>query len=235
MKNKIFYFLTLILLTTLTGCEENAEPTGIDFVTFETQDESYVLDLGSTLNAEYKVYTATKVGSDTSFNVTVGGSIGSSSYNVPATVTIPANSNEGTLSISISENNFDTTNGETLTLALSSDGYFLGETLTIVVNVFCPSQIAGNYAYSDGNMKAATITAGSGINNFVVSGDNQFGSNYSFNINDQCGSISVTGGFLPDNFGIAVSGSGTVMANGNVVIDYTVDGYFSATMTLVPQ
>lgn len=235
MKNKIFYFLTFILLTTLTGCEENAEPTGIAFVTFEETSKSYVLDKGTTLNTDYKVYTATKVSSDTSFNITVTGSVSSSNYSIPATVTIPANSNEGTISISISENGFNTTTGETLTLALSSNGYYSGEAMEIVVNVFCPSDIAGSYVYSDGSMLPVTITAGIGVNNFVVSRDNAYTTAYSIDINDQCGSISITGGYL-DRLGYTSSGSGTVMANGDIVLTMTADGlYADRTMTLVRQ
>ena len=88
-----------------------------------------------------------------------------------------ANSNEATVSISITENNLDKINGETLSITIASpDGFYTGEaTLKIVVNVFCQSQIEGSYVYSDGNGKAATIVAGSGVNNFIVSGDNAFG------------------------------------------------------------
>lgn len=99
-----------------------------------------------------------------------------------------------------------------------------------------PSQIAGDYIYSDGNQKAVTITAGSGVNNFVISGDNAFTTNYAIRVNDQCGAITVTGGDIQDNFNLAVSGSGTVMDNGDIVLSYTAQGQFAdRTMTLVRQ
>lgn len=238
MKNKILYFLTLIILTTFTGCQEPVEPTGIAFITFEKPSESFIINEGTTLNTEFKIFTATNVGSDTTLDLTTITTLNAANYSVPASVTIPANSNEATISISITENNFDKINGETMSISFSSpDGFYSGETnLNIIVSVFCPSAIAGSYAYSDGNKKAVTITAGTGVNNFVVSGDNAFKSNYAFYINDQCGSISVTGGILIDNFGIAVSGSGTVNDNGNIVFTYSAAGYFSdRTMTLVKQ
>jgi hypothetical protein len=238
MKNKIFYFLTFILLTTLSGCEESAEPTGIDFITFGTSSETYIINKGATLNAEYKIFTATNVSSDLTLNLNVTTNIDASNYSVPSSITIPANSNEVSFSISINENNFDQIKGETMSISFSSpDGFYSGATdLDIQLNVFCPSAIAGSYKYSNGNGKAVTITAGTGINNFIVSGDNAFATNYSFNINDQCGVILVTGGYLADNFGIPVSGSGVVMSNGDLEITYTADGYFAdRTMKLVKQ
>jgi hypothetical protein len=238
MKNKILYLLTFALIITFIGCDEPAEPTGIEFITFQESSKSFVLDQGSTLETEFKIYTATNVGSDTTLDLTVTGSLDASNYTVPATVTMLANTNEATVSVKIIENNLDPINGETLSISVGGpDGFYTGvTTLEIVVNVFCPSQIAGTYIYDNGNGKPATISAGSGINNFIVSGDNFFTSDYPFYINDQCGSISVTGSYLKDNFDILASGTGTVMDNGDVVITYTVDGYFAdRTMTLIKQ
>jgi hypothetical protein len=54
-----------------------------------------------------------------------------------------------------------------------------------------------------------------------------FTPNYFFLIKDQCNFISITGGQLQSSFGIPVSGTGTVLSNGNIELIYTVDGYFS--------
>lgn len=237
MKNKIFYFLTLILFTAFTACEEPAEPTGIAFITFEEASKSYVIDEGSTFTTDYTIYTATKASSDITLDLSVTGSLAAANYTVPTTVTIPAGSNEGTFTVSIVENNLDKINGETMVISFTSpEGFYDGETeLAIKVDVFCPSQIAGSYVYSDGNGAPATITAGVGVNNFVISRDNAFGAPYAIEINDQCGAIAVTGGDIV-GLGIPISGTGTVMANGNIVLSYTVDGYFAnRTMTLVRQ
>ncbi|MBT6082333.1 MAG: hypothetical protein HOH06_04975, partial [Polaribacter sp.] len=46
----------------------------------------------------------------------------------------------------------------------------------------------------------------------------------------------VTGGFLPDAYGIPIAGAGMVMPNGNIEITYTVDGYFEERpMVLIPN
>lgn len=232
MKNKIFYFLTLILLTTLTSCEENVKPTDIEFVTFSENSKSFVIDKGTTLDTEFKIYTANKVASATNVNITVTGSIAAANYSIPGSVTIPANSNEATFSISITENNLDKINGETLSLTMAGpDGFYNGESLDLIINVFCPSPIEGSYTYSNG--KPATITASAGINNFVLSGDNAFTSDYPIYLNDQCGAISFTGSFLIDAYDIATNGGGNLMDDGTIVLTYTADGYFeNRTMTL---
>lgn len=236
---KIFYIVILIIsIITFHSCEENTpEPTGIEFITFEKDTETFLLDEGSTFTTEIKVFTASKVSRDIVLELNVTTSLNNSNYSLPASVTIPANSNEGVLSLTITENNLDKINGETMSLSFTPpNDYFNGVTdLNIKINVFCPSNIQGNYKYSNGNGKFATIIEGNGINNFILSGDNAFGTNYFININDQCGSIKVTGGQLND-FGIQVSGTGTVLSNGNIELSYTADGYFSnRTMILVKQ
>lgn len=104
--------------------------------------------------------------------------------------------------------------------------YFAASNLNIIINVCSTSPTLGNYKYSNGNQKNATISADAGINSFIVSGDKAFGNNYNININDQCGIIAVTRGALAD-FGIAIAGSGTVLANGNILMRYSADGYFT--------
>ena len=240
MKKFIYHFLfAILLMLSFVNCEEGLpEPTGINFITFDEASKSFLLDEGSTINTEIKIFTASNVGSDLVIDLATTTTLDASNYTLPSSVTIPANSNEGVIELSITENNLDKINGETLDISFSSpNGYFNGETgLSITVNVFCPSEIAGSYIYSDGNQKSATITADTNVNNFILSGDNAFGSNYFIKIKDQCGSISVTGGELQSRFGIPVSGSGTVLSNGNIELVYTVEGYFNdRTMTLVKQ
>lgn len=150
MKNKIFYFLTLILLTTLTSCEENVEPTDIEFVTFSETSKTLNINLGTTLDTEFKIYTANKVASATNVNITVTGSIAAANYSIPGSVTIPANSNEATIIISITENNLDQLNGETLSLAIEGpNGFLIGESLDLKINVFCPFDISDFYGTYD--------------------------------------------------------------------------------------
>lgn len=177
MKKILYLILTVTTIFAFNSCEENGpEPTGIKYITFEESSKSYVLDQGTTLDATYKIYTSNKVGSDTTLNLSVTGSLDASNYTVPATVTMLANSNEAIVNVQIIENNFDQINGETLSITLDSpSNYFTGSTtLDIKVDVFCPSQIEGAYVYGDGNGKPVTVTVDSGINNFVVSGGNFF-------------------------------------------------------------
>jgi len=114
-------------------------------------------------------------------------------------------------------------------------GLFIGNDNEFTINLLriCVSDIAGAYTYANG--KPATVTEIS-PNNYELSGDNYFGANYAININDACDMITVTGGFLPDAYGIGVSGAGMVKSDGNLEITYTVDGYFEERpMVLIPN
>jgi hypothetical protein len=238
MKKHIFYFLALVSIITLSSCaEETPEPTGIDFITMDEDSKSYLLNEGATLNTQFTIYTANKVSTDLTVNLDITTTLAADNYTVPASVTIPANSNEVTFDVSVTENGLDKVNGETMSIALNSpDNYFNGtDVLDLKFDVFCESSIDGSYIYSDGNGKPATIVADSGVNKFVLSGDNRYNSNYYIELNDQCGSLSIVGGQL-DVWGYSMSGSGEVLPNGNIVLTITAEGlYENRTMTLVKQ
>jgi hypothetical protein len=113
-----------------------------------------------------------------------------------------------------------------LKLASIDGGGTIGnDTFTINLERFCPSDLAGEYQYLDGSGKNVTITQIS-EGNYSISAGNYFTADYSLDINDRCSMITITGGEIT-NFGIAVSGSGEILPNGNISILYTVDGYFT--------
>lgn len=99
--------------------------------------------------------------------------------------------------------------------------------VAVTLQAICPSNLAGEYVYTTGAKRDITITE-TGSGTYSVSADDYFRGEYSFNITDVCGKLTVTGGFLTDNYGIAVSGSGTVdEETGEITITYTADGYIS--------
>ena len=240
MKKHIFYFLALVSFITLSSCEtETPEPTGIDFITINEDSKSFLLNEGATLSTEFEVYTASNVSTDLVVNLEVTTTLDASNYTVPATITIPANSNKAVFGVSVTENGLDKINGETMSINLSTpDAYFSGVSeLALKFDVFCESAIpTGVFSYADGNRKLVAISnEGTNVNEFIISGDNGFTTNYWFMIKDQCGSLSVIDARL-NGFGLDVSGSGEILPNGNIVFTYTVDGYFTdRTMTIVTQ
>lgn len=103
---------------------------------------------------------------------------------------------------------------------------------SLVIN--CGSDLAGEYQYTDGSGVDVTVTeTAAGV--YSISADNYFSSQYALYIRDVCGEISIIGGVLSDDYGIAVSGSGSVSGS-TITLKYTVDGYITdRTMTLVKK
>ncbi|MDE0536693.1 hypothetical protein, partial [Tenacibaculum sp. L6] len=183
---------------------------------------------GTSLNTELKIFTSSKMSSDTTIDLNITTSMVAENYTVPTSVTIPANSNEATIPLSFTDNSLNR-NGETMSISFEAEqNYFSGYTnADLNISVLCPSDLAGSWTYTTGRAKTVTITE-TGDGTYTISADDAFGSDYSFNISDACGNLNVTGGFLEDAYGIPVSGNGSVSADKNTLtIVYTVDGYFS--------
>jgi hypothetical protein len=238
MKKKIIYLLLMTLpLLVVTSCEEDAIGTpDLNYITFEAAEVDLKVDKGSTNSASYKIYSSIMSDASRTFNVTVSDKSTADpvSYTIPASITMPANSNVASLEIDVEDINIISSRELILTLE-EKNGLYIGNDNEFTINLLriCVSSIAGSYTYENG--KPATVTETS-PGNYEVSGDSQFGSNYPFNINDACDVISVTGGFLPDAYGIPIAGAGMVMPDGSIEITYTVDGYFTdAPMVLTPN
>ena len=239
MKKYILLFLVSFSLIAFNSCEESldAKISDYNYVAFSASEVDLKVDKGSSSSATYQVAVSKASSSERTYNVVVDAAMSDAdpaSYTIPASVTIPANATSADLKVDVVDVNI--ISSKVLVLKLEEkDGLIIGNGNSFKINLLriCVSDLAGNYTYSNGNGKAATVVK-TGEGKYTVSGDNAFGSDYSFNITDGCDILNVTGGYLPDNFGIAVSGSGMVMANGNLEITYTVDGYFAdRTMILV--
>ncbi|MDO6491963.1 MULTISPECIES: hypothetical protein [unclassified Cellulophaga] len=152
--------------------------------------------------------------------------------------TIPAGEKIATASIQVISENLDSADPKTLVLEIVSSSQTVSDKneTAIVLQAICPSELEGAYTYSDGNGRSVTVDV-TGAGTYSVSADNAFTGEYPLYISDVCGDITITGGYLQDNFGIAVSGSGSVdEATGVITLVYTADGYFdNRTMTLVPN
>ena len=97
---------------------------------------------------------------------------------------------------------------------------------TVTLQAICESKLAGEYTYTN-NGRAVTIKS-TGTGTYEASRDNAFASPYPFKFSDNCGVLTVTGGYLTDNFGIPVSGTGTVnKTTGDITFSYTAEGYFA--------
>ena len=90
----------------LFNCEDTLEPSALDYIAFGTDKYSTGVDPGGATTFDIPVYTAKVYSAATTFNVTVDGAkAAAGSYDVPASVSIAAGSNEGVLTVSLSDVN----------------------------------------------------------------------------------------------------------------------------------
>lgn len=106
-KLKIILFAALAILTFNSCEEETPEPQNANYITFAKTSYSTGVDVGGSTTVEIPVYTANVVGTDRSFDISIlpTSTAAAGSYTVPSTVTIPAGSNEATLSIQLTDTN----------------------------------------------------------------------------------------------------------------------------------
>jgi hypothetical protein len=108
MKKIKLILLTVFTVFAFTSCEEEM-PAGqnANYITFGKTTYSTGVDVGGTKTVDIPVYTANLVGSERSFDVTVlpTSTAAAGSYTVPTSVSIPAGSNEGTLTVVLTDTN----------------------------------------------------------------------------------------------------------------------------------
>lgn len=145
MKKILKYVLLGVLISFAYNCEEDLESGATNYVTFYNEGDASVLRIANNATAtkEVKVYTGNKTGSDRTFNVMVApNSTLQTNYSVPATVTVPANTNEGTLLVSVTDDDNLQFVPQTLVLVLEDEaGFSTGETLVLNVTELCPDTI----------------------------------------------------------------------------------------------
>lgn len=137
------YFVLFLSLSFLfQGCSEDT-PSGssLNFVTFESKAKNVTVNEGETAATEVKVYTTQVVGSDRTFGVTVAANstMDAAYISVPATVTVPANSNVGVLSVNVTGVGLSLSAPKTIILNLvEQEGIFSGKSITLNVRENCP-------------------------------------------------------------------------------------------------
>ncbi len=186
---------------------------------------------GTPLNEDVQVEVA--VSSDSEAQEGVEFSLANTS------VTIPAGENTGFVTVQVISEALDAFNPKDMVLEIVSSSQQVSSNknkVAVTLQAICPSSLEGEYMYLNGVNGAITITE-TGSGKYEVSADNAFGAAYPFNISDVCGTLTITGGYLPDNFGIPISGYGEVdEETGEITFHYSVEGYFdNRSMVLVPQ
>ena len=97
MKKTFFFILLLAPLFMLNSCEDEVLGTkDLNYITFEASARNAGVAIGGTTDHEFKVYTTQITGTDRTFPVNVvaaATTADAAAYTVPATVTVPANTN----------------------------------------------------------------------------------------------------------------------------------------------
>jgi hypothetical protein len=142
MKKILNYIILGIFIATAYSCDEDATGNSVNYVTFEDTTFAFGVDIGGTSTNDIKVYAGNVTGSDRTFSVVVdtdASSLDPAAYTVPSSVTIPGGSNEGALTVQISDTNIGA-GGETLVLALAdTTEAFTSGPITLNVAQVCPT------------------------------------------------------------------------------------------------
>jgi len=107
MKKFKYIIFALLTIVTLNSCEDKVEPLDTNYVTFGASEYSTGVDVGGSTSVVIPIFTANITGADRTFQVSVdpASNAAQGSYTVPASVTIPANTNTGNLTIGLSDTN----------------------------------------------------------------------------------------------------------------------------------
>ena len=159
MKRITFFTLLLLSVFGFDSCKDHIAGTEfINYAAFDTNVPTIIVNKGTSTDADISVYTTQITGAAKTFDVEVvaaNTTANTQSYNVPATITIPANSNKGTITVTASDNNL----GEvpvTLKLKISSSDkdIIIGtDVITLKIQKFCPfviNDFVGSWPGTDG-------------------------------------------------------------------------------------
>lgn len=138
--NKIKLFSILFISAfVFSSCEDEVEAPGTPFVAFESNLGDVTVAPGAPLTKTINVYSANTTGSDRSINLVVkdNSTIGSSSYNMPSSVTIPANASSASFDIVFVEDGLDIVQDQILAVAMESSELYTGEDISLNVAKGC--------------------------------------------------------------------------------------------------
>ena len=134
MKKAILLLLTIASISMLNSCDEDLkDSSNLNYVTFSQATYNAGVDPNGSTTLEIPVYSANISGSDRSFEIAVDDSStgADGSYQVPAAVTIPGGSNEGILSVVLSDVNLGIGINTLVLNFQASEGLFTGDPTTV--------------------------------------------------------------------------------------------------------
>ncbi len=142
MKKILNYILIGMFISFAYNCEED-DSTNLDYVTFQADAPMALVDQGTgSTDLDLSIFAGSKTGSDRTYNILVdtdATTTDPSGYSVPSTVTIPANANEGIITIQFNEVGL-TFGGTTLVLMFEPTANLIaGGSVTMDAALGCPN------------------------------------------------------------------------------------------------
>lgn len=237
MKKITNILLLFLAVVAFNSCSEDTEGTeDLNYVTFESSSIDLGVDIGGTASHEVKVYTTQVMGSDRTFNVVVNEGASSAdpqAYDIPSSVTVPANTNEGTLTVGLSDVNIGSEGKSVVVDIANEEGLYTGNEATINISQICPfNEITIRFVF-DGYASETSWEITDGGGTVVASGSGyadgtataittaclQDGE-YSFTVNDSFG----------DGLTYPTTGNITITSSDGTELVY-IDGDFGASTT----
>jgi hypothetical protein len=153
MKKLTTALLLIFSILAFNNCSDEVTGTkDLNYIAFQVPPPTIIVEKNGTITSDIHVYTTQVASSDRTFDVKVvaaSTTANAASYKVPESVTVPANSNDGKLTITVSDTNLGV---DPVTLALefgASDGLFTGSKTTLKILKHCSLNIndfVGTYA-----------------------------------------------------------------------------------------
>lgn len=130
-------------MSVFVGCDSDDDFNPPNYVTFDRNVVNYAVTQNGTGSFEVTVYTANVTNADRTFSINVdpATTLASTAYNLPGSVTIPANTNEATFSVDLSDNGINNS-GDSLIFSIgTSEGLYVGPPLKANITRNCQSDL----------------------------------------------------------------------------------------------
>lgn len=219
----------LALFTMMVGCNEDDDKEDLNYVALVANNFIEV-EANATKTVSLKAYASAVMDYDRTYNIVVNTAptattMPASDYIVPATVTIPANSNEGTFNVTVTGNSLGS--GKKITISLAeSPGAYVGKSSVINVSELClGTKVNVSFAF-DNYASETSWELFDNSSNLVASGGGyadgtaSFSTNlclstghYYFVVYDQYGD-GMYDGTNTGSFSVKTVANGTVLATG---------------------
>lgn len=143
MKKLTYLLMLSVFMVVFTSCEED-DDVSLNYVDFQGVSPSVIIDIDGSTTQDVVVYTSTTSGSDRTFNISVdeASTAAAGSYTVPSSVTVPAGSNEGILTIALADVDLGIGVNELILNIEKSDEYFSGDSLSLTYIQACIEVVA---------------------------------------------------------------------------------------------